>query len=168
MNERAESRPLIQPQHPRDGAQPQRIRKQREDQAAERAVRKRPPDVPLQLRTRGLDEAVVLNAGRTGREAGHAAEARVEMTSKALVPRRAALQCGAHQVDAASRRVRFFAPYHVGRACRQTEAAMNAVVDELARWWMCGVEDRCGGCAWHSVIPAGKHATPRSPGNQGL
>ena len=46
---------------------------------------------------------------------------------------RAPLEPGLHQVDASARRVHLLAPQHVGRTRRQTEAAVDARVDERPR-----------------------------------
>ena len=70
----------------------------------------------------------------------------------------ALLVAGAHQHDPPARRVHLLAPQHVGRARRQAEAAVHAVVDQ-----------RRARAAWRSSQPIGGHAQmppTKSPGLQ--
>ncbi len=106
------------------------IREQREDRAAEQAIGERARIAPLDLRARRFDERRVLHAGRTRRDARHAAEAGVEMADERRRHLRAAFEARLHQVDAAARRVHLLAPQHIGRTGRQAEAAVHALVDQ--------------------------------------
>ena len=87
-------------------------------------------NVALDLCAGVFDELVVLDAGGAGGHAGHAAEAVVHVAAEGLVERRVALRRVLHHVDAAARRVHLFAPEHVGGACGQAEAAVDAVGEE--------------------------------------
>src|SRR6266487_1689610 len=84
----------------------------------------------LDLLAGRLDQLVVLDARGARGHAGHATEAAVEMPRHLLVER-LALQADVHKIDAPPRRVHLLAPQQVGRAGRQAEPAMDAVIDEL-------------------------------------
>ena len=45
-----------------------------------------------------------------------------------------------HQIDAATRRVHFLVPENVGWADRETESAVDALIDDFSRWRVMGVE----------------------------
>ena len=92
------------------------------------------------LRASGFDEFSVVDAGRAGGHAGHAAEAGIEMADPLRVHGRVALAGEFHQVDAAARRIHFFVPEDVRGTDRQAEAAMDTVFDDLLGRWMVGVE----------------------------
>jgi hypothetical protein len=59
--------------------------------------------------------------------------------------RRAPFEARLHQVEPPPRRIHLFSPEGVGRARRETEAAVHARVNQRARWGMIGVE--CAGRA---------------------
>jgi hypothetical protein len=126
----AEPGALVQPQRAAQQPQPPRVGEEPEDQRPEGTVAPRPRVAALDLLAGGLDQLVVLHAGRAGGDAGHAAKALVEVADH-LVVHGLALQPDLHQVDAATRRVHLLAPQQVGRAGRQAEAAVDAVVDQL-------------------------------------
>src|SRR6266508_1974180 len=108
---------------------PARVREEPEDQRPEGAVATRARVAALDLVAGGLDQLVVLDPRRAGGHARHAAEAPVEVADH-LVVHGLALEPDLHQVDAAPRRVHLLAPQQVGRAGRQAEAAVDAVVDQ--------------------------------------
>ena len=86
----------------------------------------------LDLAARRLDERRILHAGRTGGDARHAAETRVEVAHERRRHLGAAVEPALHQIDASARRIHLLAPQHVGRTRRQAEAAVHARVDQ--RW----------------------------------
>ena len=90
----------------------------------------RPRDSAARSARASLDERRVLHAGRTRRDARHAAQAGVEVAHERRRHRRAPFEAGFHQIDAPARRIHLLAPQHVGRAGRQAEAAVHARVDE--------------------------------------
>ena len=124
-------------------AQPSRIRKDREDRAAEQAVAERSWMATLDLAARGLDERGVLHAGRTRCHACHAAQTGVEMIDERRRHPGPPFETGLHQIDSAARRIHLLAPQDVGGARRQTEAAMHAFVDERRIRRVVGVECIC-------------------------
>src|SRR5215211_7705442 len=78
----------------------------------------------------GLDKLVVLHARRTCGNAGHAPETQVPVPYHRVV-HRLLVEALVHQVDASSWRVHLLAEEYVGRAGRQAEAAVNALVYEV-------------------------------------
>ncbi len=94
----------------------------------------------LDLLTGSLDELVVLDAGRTGRHAGHASETRVDVIGERVVDRGPVFETESHQVDAAARRVRLLSPQGIGGAGGETETAMHAIRDLIVGGWMVRVE----------------------------
>ena len=72
-----------------------------------------------------------MHTRRAGRDAGHAAQAAIEMLDHRAVEPDSALIGEFHQVDPPAGRVHLLAPEQVGGAGRQAEAAVDAVVDEL-------------------------------------
>src|ERR687889_99002 len=95
----------------------------------------------LDLLARGLDELVVLHAGRAGRNAGHAPQAQIPVADH-LVVHRLLVEALVHQVDAPARGVHLFPEQHVSRARRQAEAAMHALVYEVLVRRMVVIESR--------------------------
>ena len=79
-----------------------------------------------------LDELVVLHSRGTGRHAGHAAQAAVEVL-RGRGGHRGPVEDLVHQVDPAPRRVHLLGPQLVGRAGRQAEPAVHAVLRHLAQ-----------------------------------
>ena len=136
MRKALKSELLIDPERPRQGAQPSGMRKHREDHPAERAVAEAAPGLALDLRPRRFEQGVVLHARRARRDARHAPEARVDVLHEAVGRGFAAVAPQFHQVDAAAGRIGFLSPQQIGRTRRQTEAAVDAVVEEIAP---CGV-----------------------------
>ena len=70
---------LLEPQHRRERAQARRVGEEGEDQPPVQPLAPRPRRHALHLRARALDQLVVLHARRAGGDAGHAAEAAVEV-----------------------------------------------------------------------------------------
>src|SRR5262249_50406039 len=110
--------------------EPQWIRKERENQRPERAVRPAASAAVFDLGAHLLDQGVILDAGRAGGDASHATQARVDVPNDSVVNRRSLADL-LHQVNAASRRVHFLAPGLIGGARGQAEPAVHARVDQL-------------------------------------
>src|SRR5882672_5810587 len=87
----------------------------------------------LDLRASGFDKLSVVDAGRASRHASHAAEAGVKVADPLRVYGRATFAGKFHQINAATRRVHLFVPENVSGAHWQTEAAVDAVLDDLVR-----------------------------------
>ena len=134
-------------------AQPARVGEGGEEQASQYAVAAPRVRLLLDRVARRLDQHVVRDARGAGRDAGHAAEAAVEVLDDRPVERDRAVQSRLHQLDSAARRVHLLAPEHVRRAGRQAEAAVDAVVDVLA--------DHAGAALQDAVRVEGARA-PRS------
>ena len=132
MNEALDAELLIDTERPRQGAQPSRMRKHREDHPAERAIAETALRFALDLRPCRFEQRIVLHARRTGGDARHAPEARVDVLDEALAGGFAAVAPQLHQMNAAARRVGLLSPQQIGRACRQAEPAVDAVVEEIA------------------------------------
>src|SRR5262252_8799979 len=109
--------------------EPQWIGKERENQRPERPVRAAAAAV-FYLGPHLLNQRVVLDAGRTGSDASHAAQARVDVPNDGVVNGRPLAHLP-HQVNAASRRVHFLAPGLIGGTRGQAESAVHARVDQL-------------------------------------
>ena len=114
------------------GPQPALVGEQREDRLAEQPVRGSAADVALELRAHGLQQLVVLHAGRARRHAGHAAQAPVDVLVQRPLEPDLALLREVDQVDPPARGVHLLAPQLIGRAGREAEAAVHAVVEQLA------------------------------------
>ena len=95
--------------------------------------RSRPRHLLLDPLAGELDQPVVLDARRTRGEAGHAAEAAVEVLGDRAVQLDRPLDRRLHQPDPAARRVHLLVPELVGRARRQAEAAVHAVARSARR-----------------------------------
>ena len=109
----------------------------------------------LDLRPHPLDQLVVLDARRARGHARHAAEAAVEVRDHLGRDRLALLVADAHQHDAPARRVHLVLEDRVGRARRQAEAAVHAVLDQVR------LGRRRGG------VPGGAHIPPtKAPGRK--
>src|SRR4030095_16318848 len=98
----------------------------------EEAVSERPTMGVLQRGPGLLDENVVLHARWAGGHAGHAPHALVEVTHHRGGERNLGFPQPAHEVDATAWAVHLLAPALVGRAVREAEAAVHAVVDEVS------------------------------------
>jgi hypothetical protein len=106
--------------------------------------------VSFDLRARSFDQLVVLDSGGADRHTGHAAEAGVEVMYGLRREGDLAFVDELHLVDAAARRVHFFAPEGVRGAGGQAEAAVDALVDERRGRRMVGIEGRMlVGCRRH-------------------
>ena len=103
-------------------------REQLEHEPAVGGVGGGPLEVSLHLGAGVLEQLVVLDPRRAGRDAGHAAEAVVEVLHERGGDLVVALF---HQHDPPARRVHLLAPENVGGAGGQAEAAVNAVVDQV-------------------------------------
>src|ERR687897_869505 len=108
----------------RGGDDPKAVRvgEEPEDHVPESLVVRPPLVAALDLPSRGLDELVVLNARRAGRDAGHAAEAEVEVADH-LVVHRLLIEPLVHEVDATARGIHLLPEEDVGRAGRQKDTA---------------------------------------------
>src|SRR6266545_8132332 len=107
------------------------MRNRREDQRPHEPFVGRPLVALLDVGPGLLDQPVVLDAGGARRDAGHAAQAAVEVLDRAGGGRHRAVQQPLHEVDPTARRVGLLLPDgSIGRARRQAEAAVRACVDE--------------------------------------
>jgi len=97
-----------------------------------------------------LEEFGVIHTGRTGCHAGETTKAEVHFVGKALGWLHPVICNGAHEGDAAARRISFEKGSVVGGAGRQTQPAVHALLKD-------GVveilEMRCGGSACFHVTP---------------
>jgi hypothetical protein len=50
-----------------------------------------------------------------------------------------------HQIDTAAGRIHLFVPEDIGWADRETETAVDALIDDFSRWRVMGVEGTGGG-----------------------
>jgi len=98
--------------------------------------------VAFDLWAGSFQQFVVMDARRTGCDTSHAAKAGIEVAGKVVRDRRLTLKAPLDESDAATRRVGFSAPQDVGRAGRQTEAAVNTIGDERRIWWVVTVKRR--------------------------
>lgn len=87
--------------------------------------------VALDLRTGGFNQFIVLYTGGTGGNAGHTAEALIDMGREGGVDADIILRDHLHQLDATAWRVHFLAPERIGRAGGETEAAVHAVGEQF-------------------------------------
>src|SRR5215217_6139061 len=95
----------------------------------------------LDLGACSLYELVVLHTGGAGGYAGHAPQAQVKVPDHRVVHRLFG-EALVHEVDAPARGVHLLAEEHVCRAGRQTEAAVDTVVDEALVGRMMVVKSR--------------------------
>jgi hypothetical protein len=84
-------------------AQPRRIGQHAEEHATEQAIGPGTLVMVFDGRAGVLDERGIADAGRTGRFARHAAEARVEVPGERRVDVDAVFDAGPHQVDPSTR-----------------------------------------------------------------
>ena len=80
-----------------------------------------------------VDEMHVMDAGRTGRHAGEARQAAVDMQRDLRRRRPVVLKHVLDEVDAAAGRIELVAVQHVGRAGGGAKAAMHAGAQNLFR-----------------------------------
>ena len=80
-----------------------------------------------------VDQMHVVHARRTGRHAGKARQAAVDVHDDVRGRRPVVLQHVLDQVDAAARRIELVAVEHIGRAGRGAEAAMHAGAQDFFR-----------------------------------
>ena len=128
--ELAEGAERREPRERQRGAHHPRPREHGERERAQGALRQRPAHLLLDALARELDQPVVLHARRARGQAGHAAEALVEVLGDGGVQLDPALDRLLHQPDATARRVHLLVPELVRRAGRQAEAAVHAVADQ--------------------------------------
>jgi hypothetical protein len=108
------------------------MREHRKNQSAERAIAKRALRLAFHLWPRRFEQRVVLHARRACGDAGHAPETGVDVLNEARARGFAAVAPQFHEVNAAARRVGLLSPQEIGGTRRQTEAAMDAVVEQIA------------------------------------
>ena len=150
---------------PKHGAHSVGVGEETEEEPAHEPVSRRSLELLLDRRSRALDQPVVAHAGRTRRDAGHAAQAAVEVLRDRRVERDRAVEARVHQVDPTTRRVHLLVPQHVRRAGRQAEPAVDAVRRVLADH---GPRTPCGSSSRRS-LPTSKAApsSPRGPVSPG-
>ncbi len=108
-------------------------------------VHQRPPVRPLDIGPRLVHQMHVMHARRTGRHAGKATQAPVDVLHRPRVRRPALLQHVLDQVDAPARAVQLIAQHLIGRASRRAEPAMHAGPQHLVRPGDPGVLQLLGG-----------------------
>ena len=112
-------------------AHPARVRQDAEDDRANEPVGRLALVALLDQLPGLLDQPVVLHARRARGDAGHAAEAAVEVLDDGVRELERAFGQALHQPDPSARGVHLLLPERpVGRARRQAEAAVHAVVDQ--------------------------------------
>lgn len=92
------------------------------------------------LRASSFEEFAIVDAGRAGGHAGHAAETGVEVLDPGGRDLGGAFSSGFDEVNAAAGRVHFFVPEDVGRTGGEAEAAVNALVKNFGGGRMVDVE----------------------------
>ena len=110
----------------------------------------------LDLRARGLNQLVVLDAGGAGGHARHTPEAGVDVAGEPVVERRPALETEAHQIDAPPRGIGLLPPERVRGAGREAKPAVDAVRDVVFRRRVVRVEhtrQRHAGVRLMTVLP---------------
>ena len=127
----ADAQALLEREHRDHRPQPGGVGEQREDRLAVEPLVPRARRVALHLRARLEDELVVLDAGRAGGDARHAAEAAVEVRAHLRRGLAALLVADAHEHDAPARRVHLVLEDRVARARGQAEPAVDAVRDQV-------------------------------------
>src|SRR5215469_3415230 len=95
------------------------------------------------LRPGGFDQLPIVYTGRTRRHASHAAEAGIEVAYPGVVDGCGAFGGHLHQVNTATRGIHFLFPEDVGGTRRKAKAAMDALVDQLARRGVVSVVSTC-------------------------
>src|SRR5690606_24621021 len=158
----ADAEPLVEGQGRAQRFEPPRVREQREDRGAQQFF---PPPalvVAFDLGAGLGDQGAVLDPGGAGADAGHAAQAGVEVADHG-VGQRFAFQAVLHQVDAAARGVHLLAPQLVGGAGGQAEPAVHAVVDEVQLRGVVGVEGALG--FGHQIPPTNRPGASRFSGS---
>ena len=78
-----------------------------------------------------FDEFAVLHAGRAGGLAGPAVQAKIEVALHGVVEFEDAVDHLAHEVNAAARGIGFVSRFHVSRARRGAQPAVDAIEDEF-------------------------------------
>src|SRR5215203_1587438 len=137
----ANAEALVQLQGRGGEAQPVRVGEELEDHLPERLVLGGALVAALYLPAGGLDELVVLDARGARGDACHAPQAQIPVAHH-LVVHWFFGEALVHQVDAPARGVHLLPEKNVGRAGGETEAAMDAVVDEVLLWRVVVVEGR--------------------------
>jgi hypothetical protein len=132
---------LVEAQRARRQSEPAAVGEELEDHLPESLVVGPPLVAALDLRPSRLYELIVLYTRRAGGHAGHAPQAQVEVPDHRVV-HRLFVEALVHEVDAPARGVHLLAEENVRRAGRQTEATVNAVVDETLVWRAMVVEGR--------------------------
>ncbi len=85
----------------------------------------------LDMRPRLVHQMHVVHAGWTGRHAGQARQAAIDVLDLDLARRAVLLQHVLDEVDAPARRIQLVAQQHIGRAGRGAEPAMHAGAQDL-------------------------------------
>ena len=98
---------------------------------AQQPLGQRPAVVPFDPDAGLIDQVHVVHPRRTGRHAGQARQAAVDMLDHVLRRRPVLLQHLLDQVDAAARAIELVAEQHIGRTGRGAEAAMHAGAQDL-------------------------------------
>jgi hypothetical protein len=132
MDEASKAKSLIQPKRPGQQPKPPWMRERRKNQVSKSSLTEATIGDSFHLWAGCLQQRVILNSRGASRHTGHAAETGIDVLNEARRIGLTPIAPHLHQVDASSRRVGFQTPEEIGRARRQTEAAVDAVVEQIA------------------------------------
>ena len=124
--------PRVEEEERRREPEPPRVREEGEEHGAVEPVERTTRHLALPLVAGLLDDEVIADARGAGGHAGHAAQAAVQVDRHRPVHLDLAVAHAAQHVDAAARGVHLLAPVDPGRADREAEAAVDALVEVAA------------------------------------
>jgi hypothetical protein len=93
------------------------------------ALAERPPEVPIDMRARVIDQTSIVDARRTGRLATQAGQTAIEVRDGLRVRGTAAFEHPANEIDAAARRIVFVTEQDISRTGLRAEAVAYAAPD---------------------------------------
>ena len=116
--------------------QPQtlRVRQKARKRGAQQALVRRTAVGALDMSAGMVDKVHVMDAGRTGRHAGEARQAAIDVEGDLCRRRPVVLEHVLDEVDAAARRIELVAVEYISRARGGTETAMHAGAQNLFRF----------------------------------
>lgn len=117
--------------HARGHPESVRIGKYEREQAPQHPVAGPPPHTKLNFHPGMVNQMLIVHVGRTGRHAAQAGEACVEMVHSFSARLISLLQHFLDQINPSTRARSFVSGYEIGRAGRQTEAAVNTIAKRL-------------------------------------
>src|SRR5262245_55990502 len=160
-HQRLRSRGLVELEPPEEGGETSGMREGLERPTRRRMIGLRSADVlARELGPRRLQELAEGHAGGARRLAAAAAETEIEVTGEGWGETNPSLGGRAHEIDAAARRVHLLAQHAIGRALRQTDAAVDTGAQALRGRSVDGIEGAGGG---HVQSPPAKRPRLRIP-----